>query len=37
MDLSSGDIIGGNEYLNQYEIYKYDVRCLTNVEVLKVD
>ena len=37
MDLSSGDIIGGIEYLNQYENYKYDVKCLTNVEVLKVD
>jgi hypothetical protein len=37
MDLSSGDIIGGIEYLNHYENYKYDVKCLTNVEVLKVD
>ena len=37
MDLTNGDIIGGIEYLNHYENYKYDVKCLTNVEVLKVD
>lgn len=37
IDLSSGDIIGGIEYLNHYKNYKYDVKCLTNVEVLKVD
>ena len=37
MDLAIGDIIGGVEYLNHYGNYKYDVKCLTNVEVLKVD
>ena len=37
MDLTSGDIIGGIEYLNHYEKYKYDVKCLTDVEVLKID
>ena len=37
VDLTIGDIIGGIEYLNHYQNYKYDVKCLTNVEVLKVD
>ena len=37
MDLTIGDIIGGVEYLNHYGNYKYDVKCLTDVEVLKVD
>ena len=37
MDLTIGDIIGGVEYLNHYGNYKYDAKCLTNVEVLKVD
>ena len=37
MDLAIGDIIGGVEYLNHYGNYKYDVKCLTDVEVLKVD
>ena len=37
VDLTYGDIIGGIEYYNHYNNYKYDVKCLNNVEVLKID
>ena len=37
VDLTNGDIIGGIEYIHHYDNYKYDAKCLTNVEVLKVD
>ena len=37
VDLTNSDIIGGIEYLNHFNNYKYSVKCLTDVEVLKVD
>ena len=37
IDLTVGDVIGGIEYFNKYNNYKYDIKCLTDVEVLKID
>ena len=37
IDLTNGDFIGAIEYLNHYDKYKYDVQCLTDVEVYKMD
>ena len=37
LDLSYGDIIGGIEYYNHYNNYKYDVKCLNDVEILEID
>ena len=37
IDLTIGDIIGGIEYINKFKNYKYDVKCLTDVEVIKID
>lgn len=37
VDMTSGDILGGIEYCNKYDNYKYDVKCLTNVEIFKID
>ena len=37
IDLTYGDIIGGIEFSNNLKKYKYDAKCLTNVELLKID
>ena len=37
IDLTDGDIIGGIEFLFQFDTYKYTAKCLTNVELLKMD
>ena len=37
IDLTIGDIIGGIEYCYHYNNYKYDAKCLTDVELLKID
>jgi CRP-like cAMP-binding protein len=37
VDLTYSDIIGGIEYINHFNNYRYSVKCLTDVEVLKVD
>ena len=37
IDLSYGDIIGGIEYINNFHNYRYNVKCLTDVQVLKID
>ena len=37
IDLSYGDFIGAIEYLNHFDKYKYDIKCLTDVVVYKMD
>ena len=37
IDASHGDFIGGIEYLEEFDTYKYSAKCLTNVVVLKVN
>ena len=37
IDLTYGDIIGGIEYINHFNNYRYNVKCLTDVQVLKID
>ena len=37
IDLSYGDFIGAIEYLKNFDKYKYDIKCLTDVEVFRMD
>lgn len=37
IDAGKGDFIGGIEYLDNYEKYEYNAKCLNDVAILKID